>query len=354
MSKNKKVRKALRITGIVLASIILLLAIGRFTAQRIIYHKATTKNAISQIVTVNLGGYDQKVLIEGKTEDLPILICLHGGPELPAFFGGGYRGAYPKLTENYILVQWDQYGCGLNYAEDLEKLGIEDFKNMVCDLVKNMKKKYPGHDIYLFGQSWGSVLSMEAASELKNDIAGIINVAPFQNLRAAKEVQYNRLKNSKLSDKKMAVIEKCMKGDDIESYLPVEAMVDSEGLLIYSSKNAGGSYLNNSLLRLLISPDYSLKDILHAFYMEKPSNQKSIHKLLVELYEIDETENIKQVEVPLLILRGEHDVYGFAEFFKSLPKVNANITYVEVPECGHIPRMKGFNRIQEELIKFQK
>ena len=46
-------------------------------------------NKVSELLTMNLGGYNQKVLIEGKNEKLPIVITLHGGPGTPIPFSVG-------------------------------------------------------------------------------------------------------------------------------------------------------------------------------------------------------------------------------------------------------------------------
>ena len=43
-------------------------------------------NEVSQIFTFTLGGIPQKVLIEGKKKDLPVVIALHGGPGSPIPF----------------------------------------------------------------------------------------------------------------------------------------------------------------------------------------------------------------------------------------------------------------------------
>jgi len=69
---------------------------------------------ISEVRTVRLGGYDQKISIEGKKRDLPVVICLHGGPGLPVPFGVGCRGLMPEWTDRAIMVYWDQLGCGIN------------------------------------------------------------------------------------------------------------------------------------------------------------------------------------------------------------------------------------------------
>ena len=71
-------------------------------------------NKISMVKEFNLGGYPQKELIEGKSDNLPVVISLHGGPGSPIPFCVGARGLFPEFTEHCILVSWDQYGCGIH------------------------------------------------------------------------------------------------------------------------------------------------------------------------------------------------------------------------------------------------
>ena len=71
-------------------------------------------NKISEIYDWSLGGYNQKVLIEGKDTSLPVVITLHGGPGTPIPFSVGCRGLFPEFTDRFIMVYWDQLGCGIN------------------------------------------------------------------------------------------------------------------------------------------------------------------------------------------------------------------------------------------------
>ena len=71
-------------------------------------------NEVSTLYTLNLGGYNQKVLVEGKSKTLPVVICLHGGPGTPIPFSVGCRGLFPEFTDQFIMVYWDQLGCGAN------------------------------------------------------------------------------------------------------------------------------------------------------------------------------------------------------------------------------------------------
>lgn len=54
--------------------------------------KIKSDNEISELCSFSLGGYQQKVLIEGKSKDNPIVITLHGGQGTPIPFSVGCRG----------------------------------------------------------------------------------------------------------------------------------------------------------------------------------------------------------------------------------------------------------------------
>ena len=94
---------------------------------------------VSQMYTFHLGGCDQKVLIEGKTKDLPVVIFLHGGPGTPIPFNAGCRGLFPEFTDRFLMVYWDQLGCGINNCELDENLKISPFVIMAADLCREIK-----------------------------------------------------------------------------------------------------------------------------------------------------------------------------------------------------------------------
>ena len=76
--------------------------------------KNIQQNEISELMTMRLDGFKQKILIEGRFRNNPILIFLHGGPGSPTPFSEGCRGMFPELTEKFLMVYWDQLGCGVN------------------------------------------------------------------------------------------------------------------------------------------------------------------------------------------------------------------------------------------------
>ena len=98
---------------------------------------------ISSIESVKLGGYQQKIAIEGKSKNSPIVICLHGGPGSPIPFSVGCRGLFPDITDHLIMVYWDQLGCGINNRKIDNSFTIEHFVKMTADLIKEIKARFP-------------------------------------------------------------------------------------------------------------------------------------------------------------------------------------------------------------------
>ncbi|MDE6441431.1 MAG: alpha/beta fold hydrolase, partial [Clostridia bacterium] len=134
---------------------------------------------VSELVKLSLGGFTQKVLIEGKSKDLPVVICLHGGPGSPVPFSVGCRGLFPEWTDKAIMVYWDQLGCGANNYKLDDSFSIDSFVGMTCDLISEIKAKFPRNKLFLFGVSWGSILALKSALHIPEKIDGVFVYGQF-------------------------------------------------------------------------------------------------------------------------------------------------------------------------------
>ncbi|MED9996269.1 MAG: alpha/beta fold hydrolase, partial [Paludibacteraceae bacterium] len=163
-------------------------------------------NEVSNLYTFNLGGYNQKVLVEGKSKTLPVVICLHGGPGTPIPFSVGCRGLFPEFTDQFIMVYWDQLGCGANNHKIDDSFTVDMFVSMTKDLIAEIKRFFPENDLYMFATSWGSVLSVKVLQEMPNEIKGVVVYGQLvKNLFYNQEV-YDALSQTKLSAKKLEAI----------------------------------------------------------------------------------------------------------------------------------------------------
>ena len=90
------------------------------------------QNEISELHTFSLGGVPQKVLVEGKSRELPVVINLHGGPGSPIPFSVGCRGLFPMFTDRFIMVYWDQRWQNRRKPEFLLHLIINKSISLNC------------------------------------------------------------------------------------------------------------------------------------------------------------------------------------------------------------------------------
>lgn len=303
-------------------------------------------NEVSQIYTFKLGGYLQKVLIEGKRKELPIVITLHGGPGTPIPFSVGCRGMFPAFTDKFIMVYWDQLGCGINNYKISNNFSIKDFVNMTTDLLSEVKKIFPNNKLFIFSTSWGSVLSA-LASELKpNEIDGVVVCGQI-----VKDIFFNNevietLEKSNIPKKKLNIIKNTNSKKATSEELQLINSCLTKYTNAYNNKNGDKAPMFSMIKGLLTSPDYKFKD----FKAIMINGYKENTSLWNELLKINLTETILNMKIPYIILQGDTDVVASTQKVKELVENsnNKNLKYYIIKNTGHFP---GAEMMEETLNK---
>lgn len=121
--------------------------------------------SIAELSTVELGGQEQAISIRAADQDSPVLLYLSGGP-------GQSDVAYARvllepLTQDYVVVVWDQRGSGTSYGA-LDPTSALTLGQAVADTIKlseYLGERFAEEKIYLLGESWGSTLGVLAVQE---------------------------------------------------------------------------------------------------------------------------------------------------------------------------------------------
>lgn len=131
---------------------------------------------------VTLGGVEQYVEIHGASRDLPVLLYLHGGPCMPATPLLRYHQA--QLSETFIVVSWDQRGCGRSADVDPtpEDMTVERHVLDAHELTRHLKGTLGKEKLLLVGHSWGSVLGVELAQRYPEDYMAYVGVGQVVNV----------------------------------------------------------------------------------------------------------------------------------------------------------------------------
>ncbi|MBQ8188461.1 MAG: alpha/beta hydrolase [Lachnospiraceae bacterium] len=313
-------------------------------------------NEISQIYTFTLGNMTQKVLIEGKSKELPIVINLHGGPGNPIPFSVGCRGLFPDFTEKFIMVYWDQLGSGINDYKLKDEFTVDSFVTMTADLIGEVKRLFPDNKVILFGMSWGSVLALKVLKKLQDRCADesadvhvdavVVWGQVLKNLFLNEEV-YTSLEKAGLSEKKMQRI----RAVTPDNFTDKDMQFLSGAIRKYTDGNTNKkgeqAPLGPIIVGLLKSPDYKFKD----FKAIMINGTATSTKLWPELLKIDLTEELNAVTVPYHILQGDTDIItSTRELVKVVDAMdNPNVQYQVVPNSGHMPGKEGMDAVFEAL-----
>lgn len=307
----------------------------------------STNNEISDLLSLSLNGYEQKILIEGKSRTLPVVITLHGGPGTPIPFSVGCRGIFPEFTDNFIMVYWDQLGCGINNRIIDDSFSIDDFVKMTEDLIKEIKKRFVDNKILIFSTSWGSILSAKLLDRNPNAVDGVIASGQIiKNVFLCEEVM-NELDKSKISRTKMDKIRTVT----VDNYSGKDLQLISTSLRKYTNayQNKIGSKapMGSIIKGLLTSPDYKFKDfkaIMVNGYMKNNS-------LWNEILRIDLSEILGSVKIPYILLQGDTDIVASTQTAKSLVSNcnNPNLRIQVISNTGHMPGVEMMEALMRVL-----
>ncbi len=120
---------------------------------------------VAELTTVRLGGKEQAIMVRGRSADLPVLLYLSGGPgqsDLPFT-----RVLFEDLTQDFIVVGWDQRGTGKSYAalDPTRELTLAQAVADTIELTDYLRTRFDAEKIYLLGESWGSTLGVLAVQQ---------------------------------------------------------------------------------------------------------------------------------------------------------------------------------------------
>lgn len=311
---------------------------------------------VSEILTVTLGGYPQKIAIEGKKRDLPVVICLHGGPGSPVPFSTGARGLFPEWTDKAVMVYWDQLGCGINNCKIDNSFSIDTFVGMTCDLVKEIKNRFPQNKLFLFGVSWGSILALKAALKISELLDGAFVYGQFLE---------NNFFSQEMNKAFSAAPQKVQR--EVESIIKTGADCDYKVLdknlqtlfkhaqkytNAYFNKNAEPIKIGEIARGLMSSPDYKFRD----FMAVVKNGYRGNESLWSELVKIHIADSLSELKIPYFILQGDSDVVtSTSTVTKAVQNCgNEKVTCKIVKDSGHMPSLAAMVEVLKALAEFIK
>jgi proline iminopeptidase len=148
-------------------------------------------DSIAELVTVEIGGVDQVLMIRGRSIHAPVLLHLAGGP------GGTDLGAMradARLESDVVVATWDQRGTGKSYATSIDPVDDLTLDQAVADtlaVTEYLRERFAQDKIYLSANSWGSIPGVLAVQQQPALFHAYVGTGQMVNNRATDQMFYD-------------------------------------------------------------------------------------------------------------------------------------------------------------------
>ncbi len=291
--------------------------------------------SIATLEQVELNGSQQWISIRGKVTSNPVLLFLAGGP------GGSQLAATRKilgaLEEHFVVVNWEQPGVGKSYAAvPRAELTPERYISDGLALTRYLRERFGQEKIYVAGESWGSALGIWMAQrepQLFHAVVGMGQMVAFAQTDIDCYTTALRIARERGDRAKVAQLE----AQGPPPYPSDTLMANEANYLMYlsgvMSANPAITGPGYDTFGDIGSPEYGLIDKIN--YVRGVLNTYT--QLWPQLWEVDLRSQVPQIEVPVYILEGRHDInaspYLAEEYYALLDAPHKELIWFE--HSGH-------------------
>ncbi len=148
---------------------------------------------MAEVLTLQLGGVKQTVILRGVSADNPVLLFLHGGPATSEF--NLIRKSCPKLEEIFTVAHWEQRGAGLSFSEDVtaESMTTAQMVEDAAELAAYLSARFEQPQIYVMGHSWGTFLGIKLVHKYPALFVAYIGFGQVSSFLRSEQVGYDWL-----------------------------------------------------------------------------------------------------------------------------------------------------------------
>ncbi|MBO9539010.1 alpha/beta hydrolase [bacterium] len=281
---------------------------------------------IASLETVTLGDQPQWILIRGQRRTNPVLLFIHGGPgatEMTAI-----REYLGRLEEDFVVVSWDQRGQGKSFAPGLapETMTHAQILSDAHELILQLNQRFGSRQVVIVAHSWGTITGTMLAQRYPELVAAYVGVSQWTDGIERERASYALILDwAKKAGKRRAVRE--LEALGAPPYASLQEVGKQKSWLVKS----GGMLFGQRGMSLFFGPllrskEYGLFDKLN--FMR--GFMVAMERLWPEAMEIDLTQRVPHLAVPVYFVSGRHD------FNMPLPLVEAYFQQLQAPYKEHV------------------
>ena len=291
---------------------------------------------------MNIRGKKLYVETHGNPKNKPVLY-LHGGPGESCYDFSFHQAE--RLQDSLFVIMIDQRGvCRSEEITEDEAFGLHD----LIEDCEELRKVLQIEKWSVIGHSFGGYLALLYASVYPGSIEKIIFEAPTFDFaltsRALLQKTGNLLKKygkEEVAEESFAYSSSDASSEELlEAYIGLSNELEENRMEIYNYKE-----------------DVTDESLYSDEEWEVFSNRSKIHfdRLKVEgAFHTSLLRKIKDVQNPMLLIVGKHDVVTCETQIEIFNKDARNGKYIVFEESGHTPHYEEADRYAELVIQFLK
>ncbi len=308
--------------------------------------------SINTLEQIELNGVKQWISIRGRDTRNPVLLFLHGGPGSANL--ALLRTQCPQLEDHFVVVNWDQRGAGKTFASTLntDSLSVEQMIQDAHQLVTHLKSRLGVGKIYLMGFSWGTALGLSLVDRYPEDFQAYISVSQEVNGREAERLSLDYVRQKARETHNAQALHE-LEGID-PAYESAnwfdQLMTQRKWLLTFGGVYRTRTSYTHEVRLLLKSREYSLAESA----LWPLGSARSLRRMWPELMQLDFSQTVRQVRVPIYFFVGRHDMntpYPLIEKYYDHLSAPADKGLVWFEDSAHSILIDQPDKIAQEIIE---
>ena len=313
---------------------------------------------------VQNNGATLPVFISG-TDSQEIVLYVHGGPGSSALLYS-YAPIWEILQKKYRMVFYDQRGSGGGRGHiDQKDMTVEQHVSDLTAIIASVKAKYPSSKIYLFGHSYGGMISTSYTTLNQDKISGLMLLAPAMNIvdlstripaTMLTEFIIPYLNRTDISAKSRTYWEEAKVFYQNNSPLLLDSFIQHNVYVNIADPILGfekfNQYYDSVLPKLLADP--LLEPLIWSTQVglmlpALDSNQESSRNL-----ETDPIFNVSKITIPTMLVVGKQDlIVPPQSSINAFNKISSTVkTLHEYENASHNPFLEYPEKLEKDISDF--
>ena len=270
--------------------------------------RAQVRGRSLEKLRVAINGLEQGMFIQGRDPANPVLLFLHGGPGMPAYW---LDRRYPTgLQQHFTVAWWEQRGTCLSYQSGIppHTMTLEQFASDAIAVTDYLRRRFAQQRIYLMGHSWGTYLGIQLAAQEPARFHAYIGVAQITHQIRSERLSFEYMlrRYRERGDRRMV---RRLERVPLPLAVPLppvyEALRDKamHGLGVGTTRQMR-SVVTGIFLPSLKFPEYTMREKVDLWRGKRFSRRSGLWDRMLAT---DLTRRVTRLEIPAYFLHGIHD-----------------------------------------------